>query len=366
MGSMQTSRNEGRLALVSLSVFVLCCSAWVLMALYFPQTGWDFTQFYIAGNIAPASLYDQAVFQQFGRSLEPAGIHYYPPYVRPSVFSLPLRLVMWLPYWPAFAAWAAIHFACYVLALYLLHRQFRFPPWLMAGFGLFYPAMFGIITGQDSNASLLLMVVALRLLQSDRQTAAGVALGLAVYKFNLILLLPIFLLVQERYRAFAWFCATAAILFASSLLITPAGSYLALLGSIQKYTIGFEPARMLGLRGTAYALQAPYLYPVFALGLAALCIVAFRYLPLVESFCIMLMGSLLCAYHVGWYDASVLAIPCVVVLSRPGTMCRILAAALLFGPAWMWAPGLPLLILALIVAFLYEQRPARSRMAHSA
>ncbi len=336
------------------------------MALHFSQTGWDFTQFYIAGNIAPASLYDQDAFRQFGRSLEPLGIRYYPPYVRPSVFALPLRLVMWMPYWPAFTVWAALHFACYALALYLLHRHFRFPPWLMIGFGLFYPAMFGVVTGQDSNAVLLLMAVALGLLQSGKQALAGVALGLAVYKFNLFLLLPVFLLVQKRYRALAWFCGTAAVLAAASLLIAPPASYLALLGSIQKYTIGFEPARMLGLRATAYALQAPYLYPAFALAVAALCTLAFRHLPVAESFCVMVMGSLLCAYHVNWYDGAVLAIPCVVAFTRPGVMRRIPAAALLLAPVWLFAPALPLLILTLTLGFLREKRPAGMRMARGA
>src|ERR1700686_293967 len=71
--------------------------------------GHDFTAFYLAGNMPVRSLYDQTEFRALGeRLLGPLGITYYPPYVRPAVFALPLRLIMWLPYRKAFTVWLIV------------------------------------------------------------------------------------------------------------------------------------------------------------------------------------------------------------------------------------------------------------------
>src|SRR5438309_2662499 len=88
--------------------------------------GHDFTAFYLAGRMPLKSLYDQAEFRALGqRLLAPQGIQYYPPYVRPAVFALPLRLIGWMPYRSAFAAWLAAQYACYLCALAITFRRFR-------------------------------------------------------------------------------------------------------------------------------------------------------------------------------------------------------------------------------------------------
>ncbi len=248
--------------ILTLLAFAVCCGGWLWLGLASEQAGWDFPGFYIAGNVPLESLYDRAVSYDYGtRQLGPLGVDYYPGYVRPAVFSLLLRAVTWLPFWEAFTVWAAIQFIAYLLAIYLMWRRFRFPIELMVGFGLFYPAMMGIITGQDSAGLALLLTVGLLLLLADKPLAAGLVLALCLYKFNLVVLLPAMLLVKKEFRALGWLCAGGAALAAASALLSPVDQYLDLLRNIPKFTVQYEPARtMIGLRSLSYAAGLPALY----------------------------------------------------------------------------------------------------------
>ena len=61
---------------------------------------------------------------------------------------------------------------------------------------------------------LALFILAFELAERSRWFAAGATLALMLMKFHLILLWPVALLVQRRWRMLAGFCATAAALVA--------------------------------------------------------------------------------------------------------------------------------------------------------
>ncbi len=340
--------------ILTLLAFAVCCGGWLWLGLSHGEAGWDFTGFYLAGNVPLESVYDQTVVQDYGRrQLEPLGVDYYPPYVRPAVFSLLLRAVTWLPYWPAFTVWAAVQFIAYLLAIYLMSRRFRFAIELMVGFGLFYPAMMGIMTGQDSAGMALLLTVGLLLLLDDKPVAAGLVLALCLYKFNLVFLLPPVLLVKKQFRVLGWLCAGGAVLAVASALLSPVDQYLDLLQNIPKYTFGYEPAKtMIGLRSLAYAAGLPALYYPLAAVAAGFTVLAARRLPLAEAFCMALVGSMLCGFHVAWYDGVCLLIPIVVAMAGPSRATMIPSALLLFlFPLWPYSPAIiSLLILSLWLA----------------
>ena len=336
--------------ILTLLAFAVCCGGWLWLGLASEQAGWDFPGFYIAGNVPLESLYDRAVSYDYGtRQLGPLGVDYYPGYVRPAVFSLLLRAVTWLPFWEAFTVWAAIQFIAYLLAIYLMWRRFRFPIELMVGFGLFYPAMMGIITGQDSAGLALLLTVGLLLLLADKPLAAGLVLALCLYKFNLVVLLPAMLLVKKEFRALGWLCAGGAALAAASALLSPVDQYLDLLRNIPKFTVQYEPARtMIGLRSLSYAAGLPALYYPLAAVAAGFTVWAARRLPLAEAFCAALVGSMLCGFHVAWYDGVCLLIPIGVAMAGPSRAAMIPSTLLLFlFPLWPYSPAIiSLLILS--------------------
>lgn len=339
---------------LTLLAFAVCCGGWFWLGLNHGEAGWDFTGFYLAGNVPLGSLYDQTVVQEHGRRLlEPLGVDYYPPYVRPAVFSLLLRTVTWLPYWQAFSVWAAVQFIAYLLAIYLMSRRFRFAVELMVGFGLFYPAMMGVMTGQDSAGMALLLAVGLLLLLDDKPVAAGLVLALCLYKFNLVFLIPAVLLVKKQYRALGWLCAGGAALAVTSALLSPVNQYLDLLQNIPKYTIGYEPAKtMIGFRSLSYAAGLPALYYLLAAVGAGLTVLVARRLPLAEAFCAALVGSMLCGFHVAWYDGVCLLIPIIVAMAGRSRATMLPAALLLFlFPLWPYSPTIiSLLILSLWLA----------------
>ena len=284
-GNRSAPKTDKAVVTLSLIAFLGCCAGWLWLAIGSDGTGWDFTGFYLAGQVPLSSLYDQEVFQETGRRLlAPIGIDYYPPYVRPAVFAIPLRLFTFLPYWNAYWVFAALQFVFYVAAIYLLWKQFRFPVELVVGFGFFYPGMMSIVTGHDPNVEALLATVGLLLLLSKKPAAAGLVLSLALYKFNLVFLIPLMLLIKKQYRAFAYMAGGGiALALASALLVSPT-AYLELLPNIPKYTAGYEPAKtMIGFRSLAYWLGAPNLYYPLAFTGVAFCLFAIRKAPAYRS-----------------------------------------------------------------------------------
>lgn len=351
-GNRSAPKTDKAVVTLSLIAFLGCCAGWLWLAIGSDGTGWDFTGFYLAGQVPLSSLYDQEVFQETGRRLlAPIGIDYYPPYVRPAVFAIPLRLFTFLPYWNAYWVFAALQFVFYVAAIYLLWKQFRFPVELVVGFGFFYPGMMSIVTGHDPNVEALLATVGLLLLLSKKPAAAGLVLSLALYKFNLVFLIPLMLLIKKQYRAFAYMAGGGiALALASALLVSPT-AYLELLPNIPKYTAGYEPAKtMIGFRSLAYWLGAPNLYYPLAFTGVAFCLFAIRKAPLTEAYCIALAGSMLCGFHVAWYDGVCLIVPMTVVLARNSKPAAFTSALLLFlFPVWPVSPAAVSILLLVLV-----------------
>lgn len=131
---------------------------WLALALKSPQSkGWDFPVFYIAAHLPTQLLYNHSAFAAFGRQhLLPLGVHYYPPfYIRPAVFSVLYRPIMAMAYWHAFWVWAAAGLSAYLASVLILIRRFRLPGFLLPAYAVFFPALMGIMSGQDIGGYLL-------------------------------------------------------------------------------------------------------------------------------------------------------------------------------------------------------------------
>jgi hypothetical protein len=313
--------------------------------------------FYVAAHAPIGSLHDQTVFQETARRvLAGTGVTYASPYVRPAVFALALRWMRGLSYWQAYRIWACLEFMFYAATLWALSRRFRvqvagFYPW-----ALFFPAFFSIITGQDSLAVGLVLCLALVLLADGRDAAGGALLSLTLYKFNLFLLLPVYLALKKRYRALAAYGACGAALAGASALLEPPSIYLRLLPDIQRYTIGFSPKTMLGLRGLCATLGWSAAYPFAAVALAAYLLVMARRMEFIRGFGMMVTACVLCAYHGTWYDGAVLALPFGLALARGGPNLRLMTVAVLVLPFWNAMPAYVTALL-LVFALLYSAAP---------
>ena len=59
-------------AWLSAAAFATICAGWLLFATMFRDTGWDFSQFYLAGSLPSALLYDRAAFEAAGQVFQEA------------------------------------------------------------------------------------------------------------------------------------------------------------------------------------------------------------------------------------------------------------------------------------------------------
>ncbi len=347
------------------AVFFLLCCGWLIFANAFRGTGWDYSQFYIAGSIPLESLYDRDVYEGFAsRELAPVGVTYFPPYVRPAVFALPLKAFSPLSFFTARAVFFALQFVCYLVVLRLSFQRFGARVGILPLFALSYPALMGIITGQDPHTIALLAFGGLLLLEKNRDVVAGLLWSLCLYKFNLSLGLPLLLLVRGRYRALGSFVAGGAVLAGGSMLLAPPSEYLALLGDIERYTIEFSPANGIGLRAIALTLGIDWLYPAGAALVCGSGVVLLRRASLPVAYVLAILGSAVCSYHVNWYDAAILT-PCFVFLLADGrNAVRWLPLALLAAfPLWPRSFWIACLLTALwaVVAVVEWQRGGLER-----
>ena len=342
------------------AVTLVIVGGWVFWGANYRETALDFTMFYVAAHAPIGSIHDQAVFQETARRvLAGTGVKYASPYVRPAVFALALRWMRGLSYWEAYRIWACLQFVFYGATLWALSRRFRvrvlgFYPW-----ALFFPAFFGIITGQDSLAVGLVLCLALVMLADGRDEAGGALLSLTLYKFNLFLLLPVYLALKKRYRALAVYGVCGAVLAGVSALLEPPSLYLALLPDIERYTIGFFPKNMLGLRGLCTTLGWTAAYPVAALALSTYLLVMSRRMEFVRGFGMVVTACVLCAYHIGWYDAAVLALPFGLALALGDPGLRLMTVCVMVIPFWnVMRTSETLLLLGF--AMLYSGAPGRA------
>ena len=328
---------------VVFAIFVLTgtaivLAAWLDSARKSQYLAWDFAQFYIASKLPISLIYNHTAEVEFGQKhLAPLGVSIYPPFVRPSVFVPLLRPLAIFPYWTAFGIWAGVGLSAYFASVILLIHRFRLPILLIPAYAGFFPAIVGLVSGQDSCVVLLAIVGAWLLLERGRDRLAGAVIALCLYKYNLILLIPLLFIIKRRYKALASFGIGATILTASSLALASPREYLNLLIALREITPGYADV---GLIGFSQAVRQPWCYPVLAVIAFAVCCWLMRRLPLPEAFCIAIVGMLLISPHITWYDSTLLALPIGVVFARSGTAMRVVCLAILVTqPLWLHGGG---------------------------
>jgi hypothetical protein len=159
--------------------------------------------------------------------------------------------------------------------------------------------------------------------------------------------------------ALAAYGVCGAVLAGISAPLEPPSLYLALLPDIQRYTIGFSPKTMLGLRGLCTSLGWTAAYPAAALALSAYLLVMSRRMEFARGFGMIVTACVLCAYHATWYDGAVLALPFGLALARGDPGLRMMTACLMMIPFWNVMSAF-VTALPLGFAMLYPAVPGRA------
>jgi len=255
------------------------------------------------------------------------------PFIRPPFEALVFLPLAYFSYPVALAIWSLAKVVFLWLAAWALPRPRPFtriyPAWLEGALCLgFFPVFLDLLQGQDAVLLLLIVVAALRCLQSRKDAATGVMLSLGLFKFHLVVPIAIMLWLAGRARILVGFLPGAAALVALSCVISGADVLSAypvyLLNLNRTPGVGFVTAEsMPNLRGllSAFVGRAPYPGPIHWLllpaALAAIVLTARLWRPLMNKgfpglglgYCLALVVALVTSYYARSYDMTLLIVP---------------------------------------------------------
>ncbi|MFN2100704.1 glycosyltransferase family 87 protein [Altererythrobacter sp. MF3-039] len=197
-----------------LSLVVLLATSRGGIDAYGHLIGSDFLSFWAAGKllVAGGSPYDTAAHLAVMRDFAP-GLEGYPAFYYPPLFLLACFALGGLPYFPALGLWLIVTGAAYLGAvrLWLKETGLKIPLWLWLA--AFPPVVVTITHGQTSFLVAALLGAGLLLIK-DRPWLGGLLLGLATFKPQFGLLIPIAVLLTGNWRV------GVAAVFSMSVLIT--------------------------------------------------------------------------------------------------------------------------------------------------
>lgn len=283
--------------------------------------GTDFISFWTAARLPADRLYSIEAHFAAQKALFP--VQAYTAYFYPPVFALYTKPLALLPYLPALLGFLAVTGSAYwaALARWLPRRALTFAV-------AFPPFLLTVGHGQTSFLSAALIGAGVYLL-ACRPIASGTVFGLLVFKPQLGLLIPLYLVAARQWRALAAAALCVAALAAvTTVAFGPAiwSEWWATTGLARRVmedgTVGFAKmqsvfaaARLLG--GTipaAYGLQAAG--AIAAAGLTAWC--AWRVPDRLAAGAVMIAATLLTTPFLLDYDLTLMAFPLAWLLTRGG------------------------------------------------
>ena len=346
--------------------------AWVFLSLRQEvRQGYpDFTAFYAAGTCVQrglgSQLYSMAtqarIQQEFASGVK---IRNGPlPFTHPPFEAALFVPLAFLSYPAAYWVWNAVSLVALVVFLILLRPHIpSLRSWsealpFLCGLA-FFPVFVCLLQGQDSLLLLLFFGLAFVAIKNGRDSVAGVCLGLALFRFQLVLPVMAVMLLRRRWKAVAGFAVTAAALTGISAAVVGWGelvnypSRLLQISHIQAGT-AMNPKIMPNLRGVAAGLAgegniAHVLIGLLSLGLVAWAAWGWKVdrLDFELGFSLTLVVAVMVSYHLMAHDLSVLLLPLLLAADwllreRPRGMAR-----------WLTVAGMGILFLSPIYFLLW-------------
>ena len=328
---MNGTRTLGRAALVCAFFGVI---GWYLIFLIFRKTpGQDWMVFdtaakaWLRGDTAlllDGPRFTAALNATHGWLRQPLVFHpwVYPPYT--MLLALPFGLLPWALNYGVFLS---LSFAGLVLALCLWRPQGRARTWLIAGVVTCPACAFTLGAGQNSFMSAGLVTGGIWFMHR-RPPLAGLLLGLMVFKPQLALLLPVALIADGAWAAIAYAAVTVGVLLLASLVVPGLplwrGWLHLFLGGDPAFHHWVEAGRLYGqsvfacMRIAGLPSWAANAGQFAAIVFAGLCVWrAFRAaLAERQRLAVLLAAMVLAAPHIGDYDALLLGIAAMLVLTE--------------------------------------------------
>jgi len=302
----------------------------------------DFRHLYTAGymlrNGYAKSLYDYALQYQLQNEI-----------ISPATLRLPFNHLayegfLFIPF--SHLSYRSAYFAFLVFNLSLLGLSFWcLRPWMknlaqtmrwlpMAMFLAFLPIGAALIEGQDSLIMLTLLAFATVAIRRGWPLAAGILVGLGIFKFQIVIPIALVLLAVRRFRFAAGFALSASAAVWLSCATVGSSQAMAYLRSLllmsesvsandhSRYSM--PPALMPNLRGLVFSLSAGEASSLcmqgLTLGLSLVLLVwTIKRLADASDLQVLLAAvalSVPISYHIFIYDLSILLLPVLVMMDR--------------------------------------------------
>jgi len=366
-------------------------SGWIFILPAIVNGHSDFRHLYAAAYMVRTgnrhSLYDYTEQIKFQNSL-----------VGPEQIALPFNHLAYeallfvpfsfLPYRAAYTSFLITNLLLLALSYRLLRPQLeriaRVYRWLPAAlFISFIPVAAALMQGQDSIILLALAAGATKLLANKREAAAGILVGLGMFKFPIVVPVGVLFLVWRRWRFSVGFVGAAAAAVLASLMLVGIPDSLLYVRSLLSMSVsstspdqirfGIHPVEMANLRGLVAGTFGPLLsrfwvqFITFSLSAAVLLWVAVRGAKAelgTYAIGLAITAATLLSYHLYIHDMSVLLIPILLMFDRfidaeadgdsRGRTAARLSAAMFAAPAFMSVSPLHFyLVSLLLITFLY-------------
>ena len=235
-----------------------------------------------------------------------------------------------------------------------------------------FPAFMDLLLGQDALLLALLFAISFWQLATKRDTAAGFTLGLALFKFQLVIPFLVILWIAGRKRILPGFVGSASVVVALSAAIVGWKRLLEypgyLLATNRATGVGIVPEYQMNLRALFTWLLRPLDHPMlldWMIAPVALAAIVYAGLlwgkggdrRLAEGFGLAVIVTIVTSYYASDYDLLLLIVPLLAMHGRPDRAPegdRI--------TRYFEAGGLFLLLLTPVYWFLREQLHAECLM----
>lgn len=316
----------------------------------------DFRQLYTGGYMIRTGMGDQLYNYETQQRTEeslvpmPGGLHFLLPITHLAFEELLFAPLSMCSYRIAFCIFLVINLiltGICILLLYEIGEPLRdrwkwFVPFLVAGF---FPVWRALLQGQDSILLLFLLMASFCLLHRGQLLAAGVVMGVALFKFNIVIPLALLFLLSKRWAFFAGFMISSIAALGASFLIVGLRGFHDYVGTISAMSVHLGSSEnviryatisteMVNLRGLISALLQghvtdEWVQKTIFIASAAVLLSPIRKRP---SFGLAVCAGSLVSYNFVAHDAAILIIPVVGVLASRQTFPAVFAIATWIAP----------------------------------
>jgi len=305
----------------------------------------DFASFYTAGTQVRrglgAEIYNPAaqwkVQQEFAAEVQTRRGPL--RYMRPPFEALLFSVFATWPYATALLLWTGLKLALLSAIPFIVvpggFWKERFPRWATVVLVLgTFPEFMDLLMGQDAALLAFLFAISFWQLATDRDAGAGFTLGLALFKFQLVIPVVVMLWIGGRKRIWPGFATSAVAVIAISAVIVGWKGLLRypgyLLALNQATGVGIVPESQINLRGLftliVGRLSSPGLI-YWVLAPVALGAIAYtgliwrkaggRSSSLAVGFALATIVALVTSYYTNDYDLLLLIVPLLAIRARP-------------------------------------------------